>query len=71
MRISQSCQSCQSGESPEGLTRLEPAPVEPEKHVHRWHVVSFEATSQVVGYRCRDCGLERFERPETREARRP
>ncbi len=37
------------------------------RHEHMWHVFSFEASSQTVGYRCRGCGAERFERPEARE----
>ena len=32
-------------------------------HVHAWRVVSFERESQVIGYRCRGCGEERFEHP--------
>lgn len=33
-----------------------------ETHTHVWRVVSYEALSQTVGYRC-PCGAERFDPP--------
>lgn len=35
-----------------------------EAHEHRWRVLSFEHTTMQIGYRCADCGAERFTRPE-------
>lgn len=34
------------------------------EHAHRWRVVAFERASQLVAYRCPECGEEKFSRPE-------